>query len=373
LKALYIAKVPPSQSGVARYAGRFRSVLRSIADVRTVITGHEARESTRLSRILEIVTSVRRELRHKPDVVVAELSGRAIGELLACAYVLCRRRRPLVWLTVHDSPCVTGGLFWLELLDRKGLRRVASLLSNTVGRAIERWTLVHADVVVCLSGEGSVALAEHFSLKRSVVSMHPVAEPSDAGRDRHQVFVPGPVELSAAAEVLDAIADIPTTVSVAIGFTDRATEAGLRVRAGELGIAGRVRFAGYVSQEELTALYEESLVVVYWRPQLGNVANRAACSYPVVDALASGCALVTNAARGAREYVVDSGAGFDLAGTPDRLRDVLAELLTSPTDTAALGQRATDFAASTFSATSVATEVAVILSSLRRPSPPPGH
>lgn len=374
-RLLYLAKVPPSRSGVARYASRFLDVLGLVGEVRSVVSGHEPADSARLSRILKILRSVRRELDHKPDVVVAEISGRAIGELLACAYVLRRRRRPLVWLTIHDSPSVTGGLFWLDVLDRKGLRRVASLLSNTVGRAIERWTLVHADVVVCLSRQGSVALAEHFSLKRSVGSMHPIAEIRDSARDRHQVFVPGPAELHATAEVLDAVAGIPTTLAVAIGFADRATEAALRVRAGELGIAGRVCFAGYVSQDELTALYETSLVVIYWRPhrEKGNVANRAACSYPVIDALASGCAVVTNAARGATEYVVESGGGIDLTGSPGRLPDVLADVLASPADTAALGKRALDFAAGAFSAASVATEVTAILSSVRQPSLPPGR
>ena len=128
----------------------------------------------------------------------------------------------------------------------------------------------------------------------------------------------------------------------------------------ELPIAS---FAGCGTQEELTALYEAALLVIYWRLDngLGNVANRAACSYPVIDALANGCALVTNAARGAREYVVESGAAIDLADAPDRLPSVLARLLTSPRDAVMLGERALEYAARKFSTASVASKVAELL------------
>jgi glycosyltransferase involved in cell wall biosynthesis len=355
---LYVSKFPPSHSGVARYAAQFLEVLRQLANVETFVTGHEAPDGAGVRRIVNVVVSVQRQLREKPDWVVIELSGRAIAEFFACASVLCRRRRPLIWITVHDPPAVTGGLFWLSSLDRKGFRRLAAFLSATIGHRVERWVLERADAIVCLSKAGAAALTAEYSLSRVVRSIHPVARIASGKSARGDVFLPGPIiRLEHAEEAIDAVADA-CDLNIVIGVCDEPTERALRTHAEARGITNPIRFTGSLSQDLLDEVYGASLLVVHWRPNgsAGNVTNAAPCSYPVIDAMANGCALVTNGARGAREYIIESGAAIDLSDTPDQLGPVLADLFRVPDALARLGSRALGFANATLSTVAIARE-----------------
>jgi glycosyltransferase involved in cell wall biosynthesis len=201
-----------------------------------------------------------------------------------------------------------------------------------------------------------------------VHSIGPVAAVEARGEQKRQIFMPGPVQRDAGSEVL-AAASAMTDADVIIGTCEPAAEQQLRRRADELGMGARVRFAGTIGQEELTRLYDSSLIVVHWRytEPRAHAVNHAACSYPVIDAMSRGSVCVTNSARGALEYVVDSAAAFDLSTHPDDLAMVLAELWASAPSTVEIGHRAFRYAEMTFSPSVVATEVADLIEAASRP------
>jgi len=337
-------------------------VLRQIGDVSVVKTGNEAEETTRPLRILQVIRLVRRALRQDPDLIVFEVSGAALAELLAAGWsILMRRnRRFAVWITIHDSPAVTGGLFWVGWLRKRGLRRIASFLSKHVGFTVERWVLDKADIVVCLTSVGAKALEEAYALRCPVEAIHFVADVAEQPPDRRQAFLPGPVQLDAASEVLTAIAATNSDFEVLVGFCDAHTQEELQQRAARLGIDAKLRFAGFVDQKQLVEAYRSSMVVVHWYAKGDprcDYANRSACSGPAVDAIAAGSVLVTNAARGAGEYVAESSAAYDLVGSHESLGDVLAVLLSSPQEAEQVGHRALAYARRTLSVLAVAEEV----------------
>jgi len=323
------------------------------------MSGHEATDSTTIASVLRLRRRVRRVLRRGADVVVFEISGRAIAETVACAWLLRRSRRPLVWVTAHDPPALTGGLGWFGALDRKGGRRVAAALSRGVGRRVERYVVERADVVACLSQRGRDALSSAFG-RADVTVIAPVADVAEHGSHFGRVFVPGPVDVAAARCVLEAAARAPGEWIVDVGRCGPETELALRGVAARLGIVSRVAFTGVLGQQELTQRYRDAGVVVWWRTPSGHGAAEAACSYPVIDGIAAGAVVVTNAARGAQEHLEASG-GFELSHAPERLRATLDDLLASPDRVDALGRRAAAYAQRALSVHAVAEQFADVL------------
>ena len=363
MKVVYVTKLPPSRSGVARYADRFALVLQRLGHVRVITSGNEAPETQQVLRIVRVVAATLRALWQNPDLIVFEISWGAVAEMYAAALsiLLRRERRLIVWLTVHDVPALTGGLFRIGWLRKRGrLLRVAAFLSKHVGVRIERWVLNRADVVVCLSSVGARALQDAWALDRHVGTVHFVADVATDTSEREQIFLPGPVQLSAATEVFAALAAIPSDLPVVVGFCDADTQSALQQRASSLGLGARLRFAGFLGQDELVQTYRASLIVVHWYARSDareRMSNKAACSGPVIDAIAAGSVLITNAARGAREYLAEGSAGYDLVEAPDSLRPVLALLLTSPPAARDGRQRALEYARGTLSVSAVAQEV----------------
>ena len=362
MRVVYVAKLPPSRSGVARYADHFVLVLRRLGQVFVVQTGNEAEETSHTLRIVQVVASVRHALRRDPDLIVFEISGSALAELFAAAWcILFRRRRTFaIWITVHDAPALTGGLFWTGLLRRRGLRRVAAFLSEHLGSRIERWVLAEADIVVCLSSVGARALEHAYALDRKVQTIHFVADVASEATSRRQIFLPGPIQYEAANEVLCAIAATDSDFDILMGFCECGTQTALEAQAASLGVSARLAFAGFLDQTDLVEAYRSSLVVIHWYARSDRrrgYANSAACSGPAVDAIAAGSALVTNAARGAGEYLAESEAAYDLAESHESLGQVLTVLLCSPGTAEELGARALHYANRTLSVSAVAEEV----------------
>jgi hypothetical protein len=251
-----------------------------------------------------------------------------------------------------------------DALDRKGLRRIADLFSRTIGRRVERWTLRRADAVVCLSRAGARAVEGAFDLTTPVQVIAPVADVSSNEAARSRVFAVGPVEPTTAGIVLDAIATT-TGIELVVGWCSRDTEDALRLRAKKLRVTERVSYSGLLSQEELTNVYRSSILVVHWRTTETRVAalNGAACSYPIIDALSHGCAVVTNTARGARDYLRESGAGLDLERCPEQSQAIIRNALTRTSDLAVRGASAYDYASEKFSAEQVVREARAITNS----------
>ncbi len=122
--------------------------------------------------------------------------------------------------------------------------------------------------------------------------------------------------------LLSALAKLPGKRAVVVGQGDFRPQ--LESLAAELGIADRVRFAGFVSDEELCDLYSRCSAV-YFCPEdedYGFVTLEAFRSRkPLVTCLDSG---------GPTELVVDSESGFIVEPSPSAVADALSRLLDDP-------------------------------------------
>lgn len=332
---LYVTRLPPSPSGVALYASHFTEVLASLAPVRIVPLPPQPRQSQGLGETLRLTHRLRRAVREHPEsVVFAELAGRGLAEFWATLRLLSGGRHARVWLTIHDAPQLSGGAFFFGALDRKGLRRIAALLSRTLGRRAERRLLTRAERVYCLAPRGADELRARFGADLDVRPIgHVVAAPRAAVGVRHVIFLPGYLDgIDNIVPVLEALETAPADWGVAIGACSARTALDVSHASALRGLTGRVRLLGFQSEDELLDTYGGAGVVVRWRQggwQHGGGA-RGAVSGPLMHALAAGCAIITNDTRGAIGCLAAAGAlqiGDGAAGARE-LRDALARVMT---------------------------------------------
>ena len=258
------------------------------------------------------------------------------GELTTLAAI--RTGAPLV-ITYHQDvllPGVRGGVAWL--------------LRQTVGR----WTLRHAARVLFTShdyGEASYARrllggraaridalpngvdAQHFTPGQPDPALRPQLQlgPADqvvllvAGLDHAHAF-------KGVAVLLAAIAQLPPTVhAVLVGDGD--LRPSYQSAADVLGIAGRVHFAGRVSDAALTDYYRLADVAVLPSTSMGE-----AFGLVLLESLACGTPVVASRLPGVRTVVDHERTGLLVPpGDAAALAVALAALLADPARRAAMG------------------------------------
>ena len=289
-------------------------------------------------RLSVTLRTLLRTMRNSPadsdHVVVVELAGRGLAEFWT-VFLLSRapfRRR--IWVTVHDTPAVSGGSFYFKALDRRGGRRVASWLSNWLGQKAERVVLQKVERVYCLSTLGAKLLVARFSLTRSVQRL-PFISPVSKGSIalRQSIFMPGYLDgVQNVAPVILAVAAGPDWCRLEIGSCSEETKFDVASLAYQLRVQDRVELLGYLDEKALDAAFERAAIVVRWRDSgwlRDDKAQQGAVSGALMNALAHGCAIVTNDSRGIVECLTDaesSQVGNGQSGR-DELQAVLSELL----------------------------------------------
>lgn len=347
----YLAKALPSDSGVARYADHFADALRLVARYVYVLpSAHNSSETQRLPVILRVaVAVVCISFREKLDILYSELSGRSLAEFYAVLALSLLRPRTQLWITVHDTPHVTGGAAYISMLDRRGGRRLAHILSKTVGERLERFVLRRAEHVFCLSRQGGEALKDRYGLNREIEHLPHVARLAAPRMNAEDivVFCPGYIgNFHALAPVLSVLADrrAPPTARIDIGACDEATRKQVEELAQRLGIAKRVRFLGYLTDDrDLDAAFARTSIVVRHQPPVPGQsagANTAAVSGPIISAMAHGCAIISSDQRAIRESLVDGVNAIDIADRPEDLGAELLRLLTDSKLRQSLGNAA---------------------------------
>ena len=112
-------------------------------------------------------------------------------------------------------------------------------------------------------------------------------------------------------------------------------EATVRALASDLGVAGAVSFAGFLSEEGLVRLYSESHVFVH-PSQLTADQNQEGVPNSMLEAMATGLPVVATLHGGIPEAVTDGKSGLLV---PERDVDGLTEALLNVTGDAALRSR----------------------------------
>ena len=134
-------------------------------------------------------------------------------------------------------------------------------------------------------------------------------------------------------EALPRLADLGRNIELEV-VGSGPSEADLRRLAHELGVAGQVRFAGWLDRDDLAARYRASDVFVLpsFEEGMPNV---------VLEAMASGLPVVTTDIYGNRELVQDGVEGLLVpAGSTEAVGTALERLAADPGLARAMGQRA---------------------------------
>lgn len=300
------------------------AALQRLGPVTRVDLPVNSNATQRLSVMVRLWRRTRQELTSAPDLVVIEISGRALAELATAACTL--RRGSTVWLVVHDPPALAGPLFMIELLDRRGLRRLAMALSNTVGAALERWIVARTDVLIALSVDGEAALAERFPGARTAAVPLPTESPPPSPKSP-VLFFPGYMGTEETARVLKQLdglvlrPDLRIRVGAVVGGNE-----GVRMELESTAVGPIVELTGYLDDAELDAAFADAKVVVRARQSGTQSGNSAAASGPITTALAAGCVVLALDSRGSRRCL-------EAAGMPGPRTDIAvqgAELVDLP-------------------------------------------
>ena len=267
---------------------------------------------------------------------------------------VAQKRRATV---MHGHWVVPGGL--IAAAARPGLPLVVSLHGSDVfvaertaaARAAARRVFSRAGAVTACSADlASRAVALGADAGRMVVVPYGVDAmkfaPDPAGRaamrariglaDRPLIAAAGRLVRKKGFEYLiDAMAALPGADLAVAGEGDLHTE--LQARAASADVAGRVRFLGNLPQEDVGRLFTAADVVAIpsVRDDSGNVDG---LPNTVLEALASGTAVVATAAGGIASVVEDARTGLLVPERdPAALAAAIGGLLRDPDRRAGLG------------------------------------
>jgi glycosyltransferase involved in cell wall biosynthesis len=302
--------------------------LDSLGSRVTVGLAIDAGSSQRLSVTLYTIVRVLRTTRRvKAELVVIDLSGRALAEFFSAIALAIVGSRRAMWLVVHDSPDLVGAPFLFRLFDRRGLRRLGIAISRTAGAVCERWLVGRADALIAFSELGAHALRDRFPRVDCWAVPLP-AEPLEPKLEGLIVYCPSSLRVVDVQPVVAAIARSSNPeVRLRVGYMSPTEREELRLMSLKSGVADRVEFVGYLDQHELDESFATAAIVVRQQPSSSHSAW-AAASGPIVSALAGGCAVVSTDGRGSRACV--EAAGLDLSDSPARMESELYQLLESP-------------------------------------------
>jgi hypothetical protein len=359
---VHVTKVPPSSSGIARHAGPFDSALDRLGDRETIGLGLDAPETQRIAIVLGLVRRVTARLRSVPaDLVVIDLSGRALAEFFsACRVAAMRaRRRPVVWLVVHDAPELVGAPMLFSFLDRKGGRRFGMALSRSVGRILERWLVRRADAVLALSELGAAALRQRYHSGRVWSIPHPAELLTNAPK-QPVVYCPATLTASDLVPTLQAFESgaLPPETTLRVGNLPAADQRQVERWCRSMRMTNRVEFTRFLDQNGLDESFATAAVVVRHSDAPARPANWAAASGPLVSALAAGCAVLSTSPRGSLRCL--EIAGCELVAAPEHLPDEIVRVMGDLARVRSVAVRATDHIRSTHVPEAVARYLATI-------------
>jgi glycosyltransferase involved in cell wall biosynthesis len=236
----------------------------------------------------------------------------SVRELVALSWKLLRRRVDLYHSTHYVTPSVLQCPLVVTVHDIQHLFYpdfLPSRFSFLYAQRMIRRTLARADRIIAVTQHTRADLIQHFEVdgrKVQVVyngvddAFRKRLSAEELERWRRDLGLPGPYILFVGnpnhpRKNLDTVVQAYARARKTAGFDaplvcigDRAgTEFKIRQRASDLGIAGHVRLLGHVAAEALPALYQGATLFLY--PTLFD-----GSAMPVVEAMASGVAVITS-------------------------------------------------------------------------------
>jgi glycosyltransferase involved in cell wall biosynthesis len=262
--------------------------------------------------------------RGRYDVVVGGDFGR-FECVVACLWARWRRRPFLLWSDTWHWPVTRRDRARLPLV-RWMIRRATALIAGG--------TRARDKLVELGAGPRPIFNVYHTNVSVALGERAP---------ERFVLYVGRLDERKGVEYLLSAFARLGAAAGqarlVIVGRGER--ESALRRRAGELGIAPAVDFAGWVDHQDIGGYYRRCAVFVL--PSIfTDDGGYEPFSNVVLEAMAWGAPVITTRANGATHDVVQDGVNGRVVPDrdPDALAVALADLLADPGRAEALGRRA---------------------------------
>ena len=287
----------------------------------------------------------------------------SIRELMALSWRLLRLRIDVYHSTHYVTPAVFQSPVVVTVHDIAHLFYpdfLPSRLSFLYAQRMLRRTLVRADRIIAVTQTTRSDLIEHFDVspKKIQVIYNGVDDafrkrlpPEELDQWRRNLGLQGPYvlfvgnpfprkNLDTVVQAFARAREIAPFDATLVCIGDRAgTEFKLRQRAADLGIADRVRLLGRVAPEALPAIYQAATLFLY--PTLYE-----ASAMPVVEAMASGVAVITSNTASLKE-VAEGYAHLVDPLDIDGMAKAIAHTMSDPEHRTALARlgakRAEDF------------------------------
>lgn len=232
---------------------------------------------------------------------------------------------------------VLADVTWIVEPDMgKGQGPTVRLWRATVPRVARR-----ADRVIAISESSATQISEHVGVPRDRVDVTPLGYAPSAAPVRtagpelraRLGLSDGPLLLNVGAKkvhknqmrIIEALVAVRRRVPGAqlmLAGAETPYQDEMRARASELGLGEAVRFAGYVSAEDLEGLYDEADVFVF--PSLSE-----GFGLPLLEAMARDLPVVTSNVSALPEVAGDAALQVD-PRSPGAIAAAIAELLTDP-------------------------------------------
>jgi glycosyltransferase involved in cell wall biosynthesis len=257
----------------------------------------------------------------------------ALAQLAGLPALALARRLDVLHSPANTGPVITPGLASaVSVLDMIWLHRApeweASPRVHRRMRARVRHCVRHADRVFAISHTAAEDLARTLGVRREKIEVTPLGVRPASGPPAAEAELRERLRLGAARVVLcvaqkrpyknlhrlvRALPELDEDVVLVLPGSPTAYEGELRVLAGELGVAARVRFPDWLSEAELDGLYALSSAFVL--PSLIE-----GFGLPVLEAMARGVPVACSNVSALPEVAGDAALLFD----PERQEEVTA-------------------------------------------------
>jgi glycosyltransferase involved in cell wall biosynthesis len=330
-RILYLSQKLPSSCGVARHHEFVLEVLQSFGSVVDFSQSGNAQESQSLRRTFKLILDVLRCKPDSDDFLFVELAGRFLCQFYVALFVAIYFPQIKIVTYVHDVPSIVGNARLFRGLDRKFCRWLSKFVFPFVN--LEN-LLLSRSTVLATNELARRYVVDNYKVRCSVLPL--IYSNLSTACKRNVCFVPGPISVTEAFHLLSVLVESLPRYRITIGFvTCDAIEIAALERAFD-----EVVFLGYLNDADLCEAYLSAKIVVRYRPGTAN-GNHFAASSPVVYGAGSGCIVVTNDARGSRDYF-ECGAGlefYDLSA----LKELLANLYDNEVRISNLREKSADY------------------------------
>ena len=334
------------------------------------------------------------------DAIVPNLNWRYTGVTATNRMIapLLAQRLNVAWLGSH-APGAVAQMTWVDLLAlrfrrprkpviwhaRRNIEMMAGLLLKALGWPlrpiftsagqrhhtwITRYLIARMDVVIAASEAAASYLKRPATVTLHGIDTARYAPPADRdaafrmsglpgkyaigcfGRVRHQkgtdVFV------EAMCRLLPKYPDFTAVIIGTVTPDQRAFNDGLKKQAAAAGLADRIRFLGELPIDDVPAWYQRILIYAF-------TSRNEGFGLTLLEAMASGAALVAARAGAADKVVVDGETGFLVpTGDANAMADAIERLMRDPARAIEMGRKARERVLSQFSVEAEADKIAAV-------------